>query len=146
MAQQEPTPPPTLEALVETLDGWGRVSQNEQGEVVEVYLRGPEVTDASLAHLTGLAALESLHLAVTQVTDAGLAHLTGLTTLEDLDLDRTQITDAGLAHLTGLPALRYLSVAGTQVTDAGVAELRKRLPHGVHSGRDPIPPPPPPPQ
>ena len=62
-AQQEPTPPATLEALVETLGG--RVSQNEQGEVVEVYLSGSKVTDASLAHLTGLAALESLHLAVT---------------------------------------------------------------------------------
>ena len=40
-AQQEPTPPATLEALVETLGG--RVSQNEQGEVVEVYLSGSEV-------------------------------------------------------------------------------------------------------
>ena len=60
--------------------------ENEQGEVVEVYLSGPEVTDASLAHLTGLAALESLHLAATQITDAGLVHLTGLTALATLDL------------------------------------------------------------
>ena len=54
-AQQEPTSPTTLETLVETLGG--RVSQNEQGEVVEVYLSGPKVTDAGLVHLTGLAAL-----------------------------------------------------------------------------------------
>jgi len=72
-AQQEPTPPTTLEALVETLGG--RVSQNEQGEVVEVYLSGPKVTDAGLAHLAKLAALERLTLRSTQITDAGLAEL-----------------------------------------------------------------------
>ena len=82
-AQQEPTSPTTLETLVETLGG--RVSQNEQGEVVGVDLFGPKVTDASLAHLAGLTELKSLVLSTTipglrtstQVTDAGLAHLTG---------------------------------------------------------------------
>ncbi len=72
-AQQEPTFPTTLEALVETLGG--QVSQNEQGEVVEVYLFGTQVTDASRAHLSGLAALDNLHLRGTQITDAGVAEL-----------------------------------------------------------------------
>ena len=54
-AQQEPTPPATLEALVETLGG--RVSQNEQGDVVGVSLAGTQVTDAGVVHLTGLTAL-----------------------------------------------------------------------------------------
>ena len=57
-AQQEPTPAPTLEALVETLGA--SVSQNEQGEVVGVDLFGPKVTDAGLAHLAGLTALRAL--------------------------------------------------------------------------------------
>ena len=94
-AQQEPTSPPTLETLVEILDG--ALRKNEQGEVVTVVL------------------------------------------------SRTRVTDADLAHLAGLTALATLNLADTQVTDAGVAELRKRLPNGVHSWRDPIPPPPPPP-
>mgnify|MGYP001407054826 CR=1 FL=1 len=81
-AQQDPTSPTTLEALVETLGG--RLRQNEQGEVVEVNLIGSEVTDAGLAHLAGLAALQFLHLNDTQVTGAGLAHLAGLTALEAL--------------------------------------------------------------
>ena len=42
-AQQEPTSPPTVETLVETLGG--QVSQNEQGEVVEVRLSRTAVTD-----------------------------------------------------------------------------------------------------
>ena len=157
-AQQEPTSPQTLEALVETLGG--RVSQNEQGEIVGVRLSGPEVTDAGLAHLAGLTALETLFLGVTQVTDAGLAHLAGLTALKDLVISAnqwdpigTQVTDAGLAHLTGLTALEALwlesteitdvglahlaklteleslTLTGTQVTDAGVAELQKALPN-----------------
>ena len=58
-AQQEPTPPPTLEALVEILGG-GLGHENEQGEVVEFLLIGDQVTDASLAHLTGLTALKDL--------------------------------------------------------------------------------------
>ena len=119
-AQQEPTSPTTLEALVETFGG--RVSQNEQGKVVEVYLPDPEVTDANLAHLTGLTALKKLGLGGTQVTDAGLAHLAGLTALEELDL------------------------ADNQVTDVGVAELQQALPNCRITTRGPIfesPPPPP---
>ena len=120
-AQQEQASPTTLEALVEIFER-ARGRENEQGEVVEVYLPGPEVPGP-------------------EVTDASLAHLAGLTALERLYLYGNPITGPGLAHLTGLTALKELSLYNTQVTDAGVAELRKRLPNGVRSGRDPIPPP-----
>ena len=73
-AQQEQAPSPkTLEALVETLGGC--VSQNEQGEVVEVFLRNTRITDAGLPHLAGLTALERLDLYDTEVTDVGVAKL-----------------------------------------------------------------------
>ena len=107
-AQQEQASPTTLEALVEIFER-ARGRENEQGEVVEVYLPRPEVTDASLAHLTGLTALERLYLYGNPITGPDLAHLTGLT------------------------ALKEFSLYNTQVTDAGVAELRKRLPNGVPS-------------
>jgi len=126
-AQQEPTPPTTLETLVETLGG--QVSQNEQGEVVEVRLSRTAVTDAGLAHLTGLTALEELDLWNTPITDAGVVHLTGLTALKRLYLNNTQITDASLVHLTGLMALERLWIYGTQVTEVGVAKLQKALPN-----------------
>ena len=147
-AQQEPTSPTTLEALVETLGG--RVSQNEEGDVVGVSLAGTQVTDAGLAHLTGLTALESLHLGGTQVTDAGVVHLTGLTALKTLWLATGQITDAGLVHLAGLSALKTLTLYDTQVTDVGVAELQQALPNCSIDTLGPtapfFPPPPPPPQ
>ena len=72
-AQQEQALSPTLETLVETLGG--RVSQNEQGEVVEVFLRNTRITDAGLPHLAGLTALERLDLYDTEVTDVGVAKL-----------------------------------------------------------------------
>ena len=131
-AQQEPTSPTTVETLVETLGGrvsglQGTVQRIEvtNGEVVEVVLIGDQVTDASLAHLTGLTALEELDLWGTQITDAGLVHLSGLPVLVTLDLRDTQITDAGLAHLTGLPSLQRLVLYDTEVTAAGLVHFQK---------------------
>ena len=141
-AQQEPTPPATLEALVETLGG--RVGRNEQGDVVGVTLAGIRVTDADLAHLTGLPALQGLYLDRTQITDAGLAHLAGLTALEHLDLSYNEVADAGLVHLAGLTALEYLNLSRTQVADMGVAELQQALPNCRITTPGPIPPPAPP--
>ena len=52
-----------------------RIKQNEQGEVVEVRLVGPKITDAGLVHLKGLTGLQVLFLMNTKVTDAGVADL-----------------------------------------------------------------------
>jgi len=68
-------------------------------------------------------------LADTQVSDAGLAHLKGLTALEVLHLFGTQVSDAGLEHLKGLTALKQLTLHGTQVSDAGIEELEAALPN-----------------
>jgi hypothetical protein len=81
-----------------------------------------EVTKADLAQVS------ELNLEGTQVTDAGLAHLAGLTALERLWLIGTQVTDAGLAHLSRLTALEVLWLDDTQVTDAGVRKLKEALP------------------
>ncbi len=119
-AQQEQAPSPTLETLVETLGG--RVSQNEQGEVVGVFL----------PHGFGMR----------KVTDAGLAHLAGLTALEELDLSYSQVPDAGLAHLAGLTALETLYLPYSQeITDAGVAKIQKALPNCSIDTLGPVPDP-----
>ena len=89
-----------------------------------VELSETRVSDAGLAQLEGLTALEALHLYETPVSDAGLSQLTGLTALEELSLDGTQVSDAGLANLKGLRALAALSLSDTQVSDAGLSHLK----------------------
>jgi len=42
---------------------------------VVLELRGTEITDAGLVHLTGLTKLQWLHLRNTRVTDAGVNEL-----------------------------------------------------------------------
>jgi internalin A len=45
----------------------------------------------------------------TEVTDAGLAHLTGLSKLSDLQLSRTLVTDGGVNELQqALPNLKIV--------------------------------------
>ncbi len=49
---------------------------------------------------------------VAAITDAGLAHLSGLTSLQYLDLKGTAITNAGLEYLSDLP-LQTLNLGDT---------------------------------
>ena len=78
-------------------------------------LSGSEVTDADLAHLAGLTALETLSLYSTPITGAGLAHLTGLTALKHLTLMVTPISCArrmkpsvcaGLCHFSDVKQMK----------------------------------------
>ena len=86
-------------------------------------LKGPEVTDATLAPVSGVSSLVELRLGNTKITDAGLKQVSGLTHLQTLGLELTAITDAGLDHIQGLQNLVYLNLYGTKVTDAGLAKL-----------------------
>ena len=86
-------------------------------------LKGPEVTDATLAPVSGINSLVELRLGNTKITDAGLKQLSGLTHLQTLGLELTAVTDAGLDHIRGLQNLVYLNLYGTKVTDAGLAKL-----------------------
>jgi hypothetical protein len=94
------------------------------GKLVSINLSGCEhITNAGLAHLTGIP-LKRLNLSgCFKITHAGLAHLTGIP-LKRLNLSGCfKITDAGLAHLTGIP-LKRLNLSGCfEITDAGLAHL-----------------------
>lgn len=104
------------------------IRDEENGNVVSVTLRGPQITDAGLRHLKTLNELQILYLSSTQITDTGLEHLKGLNKLQSLNIIGPRITDAGLVHLETLINLETLRLNDTQVTDAGVAELQKALP------------------
>ena len=81
-------------------------------------------TDADLAHLKGLTALQRRDLSYTRVTDAGLVNLKGMSGLQCLNLEGTKVTDAGLACLKGLTALQQLSLGATHIADGGLECLK----------------------
>ena len=85
----------------------------------------PEVTDADLLPLEGLANLVELQLSkAAKITDAGVAHLRNLRRIEKLWLEGTGLTDAGLVHLENLLTIQELYLGGTGITDAGLERLK----------------------
>ena len=111
----EPVPPIDMEAVA--------------GEVGAQGIPGlklpAKASDADLAHLKDLRALQTLDLFHTEVTNAGLAHLRELKGLQRLRLHETGVGDAGLAHLKDLKVLEYLSLGWTLVRNAGLAHFRE---------------------
>ena len=87
------------------------------------------ITDAGLAHLSGLARLESLVLVGTVVTDDGVGYLAGLQRLKRLKISSPHITDRGVPQLCQLKGLSKLCLVGTSISDDGVARLRSELPN-----------------
>ena len=97
---QEPLPKEQADAVAAIKKLGGSVYVDAISvEVLQVYLRGPKVTDAGLEHLKGLTSLTELVLQSEQITDVGLEQLKGLTGLTELNLGNTKITDAGLAEI-----------------------------------------------
>lgn len=84
------------------------------------------ITDKSLDALRGLRRLVQLQLEGAHVAGLGLANLSGLTQLQFLDLARSdRITDPGISSLAGLISLEKLDLSGADVTSAGLAHLKR---------------------
>lgn len=81
------------------------------------------ITDAGLAHLSGMTDLRKLALNGTSVTGPGLRHIAQLRKLELLSLDNTPVTDEGLAHLRDLRSLKMLFMSDTKISDEGLRQL-----------------------
>lgn len=97
----EPEPESVLAAFLRAKHP-GRFAEQSDEEllaIVDLDLRGAEVSDADLAMLRHLPNLKHLSLYGNPVTDAGLVHLAGLTKLETVTLRGTEVTGAGLQHL-----------------------------------------------
>ena len=87
--QAEPPGPPWLRRLL---------GDDFFTNVTKLDLMQTEIGDAALNDLEVLSELQSLSLGE-RVSDAGLAHLRGLAQLQTLDLRKTQVTDAGIQGL-----------------------------------------------
>jgi len=99
------------------------------GLVTQVNLRGAEVSDELLQHLTELKNVTSLLLNDTNITDDSLKIVNQVTTLRNLDLRGCKISNAGLANITGLKNLATLKLTGKgslcTVDDDGMDSLAK---------------------
>ncbi len=88
-----------------------------------------DFTDGGLAALTNLPTLRRLNIPNAEFTDAALVHIGKMAHLEELCLRATNITDEGLTHLESLAALKGLGfIFGKKITDEGIARLRGKLP------------------
>ncbi len=81
-----------------------------------LYLNKTKVTDAGMAHLSGLKQLRRLHLANTAITSAGAKQLEGLENLETLNIYGTKVNDDVLESLTKLPKLKKVFLYDTGVS------------------------------
>ena len=81
-----------------------------------LYLNKTKVTDAGMAHLSGLKQLRRLHLANTAITSVGVKQLEGLENLETLNIYGTKVNDDVLESLTKLPKLKKVFLYDTGVS------------------------------
>jgi F-box and leucine-rich repeat protein 14 len=113
------------------------------------FIFGSRLNVSSIAHLSGLTALQDLDLSYCNrlndsgivhsaastncstalsscddVIDSGIAHLSGLTALQHLDLSYCNyLNHSGIAHLSSLTALQHLKRWCIRMTDSGTAHL-----------------------
>jgi hypothetical protein len=94
------------------------------------------VDDAEIEHLLELDRLQSLNLTGTSLTDAGLARLAELPALEELTIDGCAgVTEAGLLSLATFPALQRVGAEQLNVQPESYRALREANPSlSVRSG------------
>ncbi len=120
IAEDSPDVEVHLELVGDLSDGDLAMLEGLESTMVWLSVAGTDVTDAGLAHLSGMLALRTLHLERTGVGDAGVRRIASLPALQMLNLHSTGVTDAGLESLVDAPALERVYVWNTGVTPGGV--------------------------
>jgi Leucine-rich repeat (LRR) protein len=123
-----PRVPPPVEPVAALQQFHATLVKGADGQVANLTLDPRQTTDATLALVAKLPALERLILHRCPITDDGLAHLAGLTRLKELNLADCPITDAGLSSLSKLTNLEVLNLASSfgdspQIKGHGLAAL-----------------------
>lgn len=90
----------------------------------EVRIFGGHIGDAALEHLCSFASIQRLNLPETEITDQGLAALSRLPQLVQLRLGSRHVTDAGMDEVAKLAHLRFLHLLDVPITDAGLLKLQ----------------------
>lgn len=95
----------------------------ELANLRELVLDKTKITDAGLAPLLKLTALEHLRLRGARITDQGFREICQLRSLKRLNLPQADLTDAGLAELSSATELELLRLGSPRVTNAGVEKI-----------------------
>jgi internalin A len=93
-----------------------------------IFLDGTNISDAGLAHLSGVPIIGFLSLAGTKISDTGIARLANCPKLTALDVSNTRVSDKTLDSLAEFPALVWINVSGTQVSVEKVRAVRNAFP------------------
>jgi hypothetical protein len=112
---------PAMEAILAAMPA--RFQVDDEGRVIQLVARGPQMTDALAAHLEALPTLEDLQLEGSGISKGGMRAIGQLERLQTLRLDKTQIGDEDLAQLSGLGGLRELFLAECPVGDEGLEAI-----------------------
>ncbi|CAI5476874.1 unnamed protein product [Closterium sp. Yama58-4] len=93
-------------------------------------LNSAGISDSALEGIGSLSNLKELYLSRTKLTNAGLAHLTGLPSLKVLWFSKCKgVTDASMVHVGRLTGLETLLLEYTAVTDDGLQQLTALTKH-----------------
>jgi len=89
-------------------------------------LVGSHLTDAQLAHCSGLTGLRSLRIVMApNVGDGGLEAMRNMLGLEELDLEGIRASDAAFEVVTRFRRLRKLTVVNVPLTNQSLSSLRE---------------------
>jgi internalin A len=127
------------QAKLDSEDDWAALGKLSDLQSLSLSHTLSEVTDAYIAHLTGLKSLRDLSIDAIifkgrkafpsmNITDKGLEYISKLESLESLNLRGAKITDEGLQKLSEIPRLKWLDLQGSNVTEEGLKQLKKKLP------------------
>lgn len=82
-----------------------------------------------LAVLAKIPTIRVFGCSANKITDAGLAHLTGMKHLAWMEVAACRgLTDRAFEHLDRIENLRYVSVVWTSFTEEAVEKFKKRRP------------------
>lgn len=102
--------------------------------IVWLDLARSQVTDAGMATVGKMRALERLHLENTRVTDEGIAKIGGLTGLEYLNLYGTGVGNGIFATLANLPNLKKLYLWQTDVDPTEARAFERSVNLEINTG------------
>ena len=105
-----------------TLDGLGELKTLESLVVASIDRPNPNVTDASIAQLSGIGTLKTLDLCGTAVTAKLLARLNDMRSLSQLKMSG-ELGHDGFEALTHFPALTSLALDVSDVSDSDLKTI-----------------------